>query len=328
MPYTKSFTSPNPETSRYYLHREWNVSRAKDRSLPLQFFVENCTSRGGYERSGLYGMQRLWVSSQLTSSVSTACRSAAAEAVAEAPNLLLNIAEKQQTIDLFADSAHSFISHIRKLRRGDLSKIKATWNARKKVLPDSWLKIHFGVEPLVKDAYAFADLISQPCKTHYLNITKSGYEDELKVNSSARYRRHVEYSVRARGAVGIEYPNLFLASRLGLANPATIAWEMVPFSFVVDWFTTFGDVIASYTDFAGVDVSRVSHTQRTVGLFKEWIDYGPGWPSYDGPTYEQFRLVREPGPPPAALTVKPFKGLSITRGATAVALLLQSFNRV
>lgn len=313
-----------------YWSRQWNVS--KDHVLPKPFIYQSCIATAGssYSRSGEYGFGAwgLPLTDNLKFLVETNARAAAAEQVADAPNLLLNIAEKQQTIDLATSSIISLAALCEQLRRGDMAAIRATWNSKKKFLPDTWLKIHFGVEPTVKDAYAAASLMSQPLKTHYINVTKGGKESGAVLGGSAKRRWETSYSVRVRGAVAISNPNLFLASRLGLINPAVIAWERVPFSFVVDWFSTFGSVLASWTDFVGLDTSLVSSTLRTKCNMKEWIDYGIGPGGYyDGPSYEKFKLERQPGVPPAHVVGRRVDRLSLTRGTTAVALLLQQLNK-
>jgi hypothetical protein len=49
--------------------------------------------------------------------------------------------------------------------------------------------------------------------------------------------------VRTSGKIDfqIENPLTNTLSSLGLTNPLNVAWELVPFSFVVDWFIPIGD---------------------------------------------------------------------------------------
>jgi hypothetical protein len=42
------------------------------------------------------------------------------------------------------------------------------------------------------------------------------------------------------------YEELSLQRSLGLVNPAEIAWEVVPYSFVVDWFLPIGSYISAW----------------------------------------------------------------------------------
>jgi len=42
--------------------------------------------------------------------------------------------------------------------------------------------------------------------------------------------------------------------RLGLLNPVAVLWEVVPLSFVVDWFIPIGTYLASLDAMAGVSI--------------------------------------------------------------------------
>lgn len=60
----------------------------------------------------------------------------------------------------------------------------------------------------------------------------------------------------------IEDPNVAWASSLGLLNPAVLAWESVPFSFVIDWFLPVGNFLQSLSTPLGVKF--LSGTQTSV----------------------------------------------------------------
>lgn len=48
-------------------------------------------------------------------------------------------------------------------------------------------------------------------------------------------------------------PGLRQLNGLGLLNPALLWWELLPYSFVVDWFLPVGDVLTSLTAGIGMD---------------------------------------------------------------------------
>lgn len=54
---------------------------------------------------------------------------------------------------------------------------------------------------------------------------------------SRTYRAVIRYQV--------ENPGLYSASKLGLTNPAFLAWDRVPYSFVVDWVSNIGSYLAT-----------------------------------------------------------------------------------
>jgi len=123
--------------------------------------------------------------------------------------------------------------------------------------------------------------------------------------------------------VVFDSPNALLLSQLGLVNPASLAWELVPFSFVVDWFANVGDFLASFTDTVGCTLSNTAvTTTRENGQMTQFNGYyGTTWKA----SYKSMNRVIYLGSPPGpTLKLRPFKGLSISRGLTSVSLLLQN----
>lgn len=59
----------------------------------------------------------------------------------------------------------------------------------------------------------------------------------------------------------IDDPYLYRMQQLGLANPASLAWELLPFSFVVDWFLPIGELIESTTATMGTKFHAGYNTQ-------------------------------------------------------------------
>jgi hypothetical protein len=109
---------------------------------------------------------------------------------------------------------------------------------------------------------------------------------------------------------------------LGLINPAVVAWELVPFSFLVDWFIPVGKFLDSWTDQLGYDIQYpFSTTTRTVKHYEEYRqDSTTNWDNSEG--WYHNRLL---GIPPYRLVSTPFKGFSVARGATAISLVIQQF---
>jgi len=67
---------------------------------------------------------------------------------------------------------------------------------------------------------------------------------KTKVTFNTVYRTKVWYSV--------EPSYLSNLSQMGLLNPAEVAWELTPWSFVVDWFVPVGNVLEALTARVGV----------------------------------------------------------------------------
>ncbi len=141
----------------------------------------------------------------------------------------------------------------------------------------------------------------------------------------ARSNYHGNVSATISSRVRVDNPNLFLASRLGLTNPAAVAWELVPYSFVVDWFVNVGDYLNQFSEFHGVTLINPYHTiyTRMKGKGAKWYHPTPDY--WRG--YELFcsgnRTVRNLGFPSITLRPKPGWFLSPSRALTAASLVIQ-----
>jgi len=72
----------------------------------------------------------------------------------------------------------------------------------------------------------------------------------------------------------VDNPNLWLANRLGLINPATVIWDLIPWSFVVNMFVNVNQMVSSVTDEVGLNISNRSVTQ-TARVVVECLNYDP-----------------------------------------------------
>lgn len=87
-----------------------------------------------------------------------------------------------------------------------------------------WLETTFGWVPLLQSVYDSLQELDRDSSTRRRARSSSGYTKSGVV---------AEFSTASA--------NRF--SKLGLMNPAEIAWDLVPFSFVIDWFIPVGDII-------------------------------------------------------------------------------------
>lgn len=156
---------------------------------------------------------------------------------------------------------------------------KAQWS---RVVADEWLEINFGLRPLLDDVKGLAE-----------TIARYGDSDQLKrtrVRGFGKSERLVSYSTITNGFINGLYYNQYertigrtmviyrvglrhqpsgpfdaarkLAQLSGLTpeNWVPTAWELLPWSFVVDYFLNIGDILsASWTD-----TSSVSWVCKTV----------------------------------------------------------------
>lgn len=184
---------------------------------------------------------------------------------------------------------------------------------------DNWLKYHFGWEPLVKDIGAAAEVLTAPLPSKRVKVRASEQIVRSVPNFGGTQTAIIKTGVTAVCTIRVTNPNLYLAQQTGFVNPLSVIWEAVPYSFVVDWFVNVGQFLSSMTAFAGVSLEKPStgFLQKITGSF---IRHSSWTWVYSTSTVYAGRVlsIKEP-----VIRMKPFKGVSASRGVTAISLLLQ-----
>lgn len=330
----------------YKLWRVWEVQKPPYRTaLPFTSettYLTSCTSYGtNYSPS--YGQ---WVIGR--GSFSHAANLAYEKLVSrlgEKATWANNMAEASGSLSMISSRAGQLTRFANKLRKGDIigaakvlempepPKRLRGKKAKAKSFGDQFLEFHFGWEPAVQDIGAAVRTLDQ-ADFGVLNIIGRqsepyNYYNRYQADPWSFTENYEEgsLSVLMGARARISNPNAFLANQMGFVNPLSVAWEAVPYSFVVDWFTNVGQVIASYSDFVGVSIENSYTTtfQRGNRNRKEVSSYPPDprWDYSKSFTSKGVFCQRTPSISGPVLEVKPFKGFSSTRGATAIALLLQ-----
>jgi hypothetical protein len=247
----------------------------------------------------------------------------------------VNVAERQQAYSMIAARANTLVKFTRALKKGNLKKAAATLSVAvpeklrgrylkkgAKDLGNLWLEYHFGWEPLLKDIHDGIETIRKPIRPPKRKAVGRGSDRRTLVDrtgGSFWTSSTVVTETKVSESMDIEVgnPSLHLAEQLGLVNPLAVAWELVPFSFVVDWFANVGSFLSSFTDFAGLDT--YNHRTSTLQVRTETTS------SYTGFIYSTRRLhfQRQTSISGTVLAIAPWKSVSPVRGLTAISLLLQ-----
>lgn len=220
----------------------------------------------------------------------------------------------------FADAASAL--RMKYLPKG-VSKLKSAGN--------NWLEFHFGWEPLVGDIYDGVKALADPVKSFDLErartreiLLQQGSTDFGSIRDDWTAKGWLSSQQGCRVKFATPGSNHTL-DQWGISNPAVIAWELIPFSFCVDWFVNVGDFLSSQTDFAGMTLESIYRTRRyeidwtTTRSIKP--GFGSGQNSISVRTVGLDRFTTLSG---VTLEVKRIKPPSVVRGATAVSLLVQA----
>jgi hypothetical protein len=140
----------------------------------------------------------------------------------------------------------------------------------------------------------------------------------------------------------VNYPEMPSYTALGLTNPALLAWELVPFSFVLDWLLPIGDWLSSLDATVGLqfsdgsmsvkkDITQTYQTRRVTvqnGTYT-WGTYSNREECFDVSSSKVERLERTKLTSFPAVAFPPFKNpASLMHLATSMALLRKALSSI
>lgn len=271
-------------------------------------------------------------------------------------NLAQAYAERKQTADLIARNVNRIASAAMAIRRGNLRhasnlfgmrhppKLRNEISPGARNLSNHWLEYSYGWRPLLNDIYGSCELIA---KTYYENrptIIKSNHSETyvwkdftLFYDSNYGYREklvaHCKQSTSYVVAFSEDSSFSQKMASTGITNPLLLAWELIPYSFVVDWFVPVGAYLGNLDATVGL-----SFRGGTVTTRKDFVG-NSSWVSYKAPLNSNYRqsglgrsiysssktrsvLATFPSP---VLEINPHLGVS--RALSGLALLTQAFKR-
>jgi hypothetical protein len=180
------------------------------------------------------------------------------------------------------------LSHLSKVSKLLRTVPRGRKNLINKVVADTWLEFKFGWMPLAQDVgQGIADLTnnrnhqsSQPIRASARGVFRDFESTNTGVSisvGSVRCRTRVTgyYFVTLKGAIrtGADSGSIGLAQNLQLDLPHFVptVWDLLPYSWIVDYFLNVGDIIKSFS-FRFSDMSWGCKTIRTVHQY-DWTYY-------------------------------------------------------
>lgn len=266
------------------------------------------------------------------------------EGLGESASLGAALATVPESFAMIATRAGSLLKAYRHLKKGQFKKFAKALNTRplpkhkktKWTAPKNasalWLEYWFGWAPMIGDVFSALHVVNNPFAP--VRILGTASEPTMRIKTLSRWGGEYTESffgkhiAKVQADVTVVNPNLYLLQKLGLLNPASIAWELVPFSFMVDWFGNIGDVIDEWTAYAGLEFSNAFTTRAVKGnILCEGSYKSSGVAESYETTYKFIRQRRTLGVAATKLHFEIPGSVSKTRAATAVSLLALLFTK-
>jgi hypothetical protein len=280
-------------------------------------------------------------------------------------NIAQDLAQFGQTTRMIADTATRLRLAITATRRGQFStaanalfhgKPKRQNNipigspSKTKSLANNWLQMQYGWKPLLMDidgsmrALANYMVQSPQVRTVRGSATKKtilrGQPTQAGVALSdlGVYEICTSTTVKFGVSYGIDAPLTTFLSQTGFTNPINLVWEILPYSFVVDWFLPIGPYLETLsawhgTAFVGGFKNSFTRQNITASVYFEKRPDPPNPNNYTRSGRGSFNrewIIHDRAkllvPPTVSFpTLKnPF---SITHAANGLALLRSAFKR-
>lgn len=207
-------------------------------------------------------------------------------------NLAVDLAEGHQVVDMAVGTILSLSRSIRSLRHGDFAGAaralgiqhhKPTSRLKVSDVSGRWLELQYGWLPLVSDVYQAALAWSKRNDPPRLIRVSSSLKRQVFQDASQSptfWSSIGPVSVRSRIIAELR-EGLSVPRQLGLTNPLDIIWELIPYSFVIDWFLPIGSYLELLNQIPSLKgrflTSTVSKAEFISLPYPQFLPFG-----YDG----------------------------------------------
>lgn len=181
------------------------------------------------------------------------------------------LVEFNETLNLVSKRLGDFVKFVNNVRSGKWKQIghkpsdKLKRAPASKRMADHYLELQFGWKPIISDIHDALEAFGNGLRTRGAKVhTRSGRKANYIKDGSSSWvdSANLEASASFRGVVQNE--RLAQLNQLGLLNPAKMAWEKLPFSFLVDWFWPISTVLGALTAGAGLRCVEPCVTTRST----------------------------------------------------------------
>jgi len=219
--------------------------------------------RGGKWRFSVPGFLTLdenEIAAKRASCINLATTQAFAQINSEELLAYATLAESRKTVDSVVSMTRRAYSILRAAKRFNLSALKKELSPRE--VANRYMEARYAIRPLIYDVAGVISAFETERKT--IRETYRGYcEDEVRTTDTAEnfsdgetysvsdFARETKWKCTVRSGVLCD-ADVTTASILGAPKVFEAAWELVPFSFIADWFANTGDWIAAHTPDVGV----------------------------------------------------------------------------
>lgn len=171
-------------------------------------------------------------------------------------------AELPKALMMVASSATKIYNAFRAVKAGNivgarniLAGKQKTFRANKtrptdKAAASAWLELQYGWKPLLNDVYegmVFIDqTLSKPAvRTFRVHQYAGGRKSTIQHISWPQNIARLPVRLSSSASIVARLKEADVVRLSGLLDPASVAWELLPWSFVIDWFIPIGNYLSA-----------------------------------------------------------------------------------
>lgn len=248
----------------------------------------------------------------------------------EAASLGVTLAQYRQALDMMSTRLLQGLRDILAIRRGRWRQVlrragrKPSLREGARKLSALQLEMSFGWLPMIGDVQDALKVLDGPLPYGLARGTAT-IRDILSKPSPNYFTHKVRFRAEVAAFLQVENPTLDLAQRMGLLDPIGIVYEIIPWSFVANWFFNLEEYLAQMNPYLGVRVINPYYSIKVEDDFDSVRDHWSGNPAYrtfGRGTGDSFRRVAQ-GLPGIRLGLRPSIALPLGRALNAISLLIQ-----
>lgn len=191
--------------------------------------------------------------------------------------LAINFLQWRQTWSMITRSQDRVFSLMKDAAVESRRRGKAGKPLQRERFADLFLEKQFGWAPLMSDIWIGLKYLSGwNAETLPLWYRGSAVAfGQIPDSSPDPYKRYVNRQIHVRTTISaraeVSNPNLWIANQLGLVNPFAVAWDRIPWSFLVGMFANVNSWMASFTNHLGLTLTDGNTTYTTRVHGTTWV---------------------------------------------------------
>lgn len=192
-------------------------------------------------------------------------------------DLFTELSQGLLTVNLIVDIAKRIAKTLLFLKKLDVtSAFKVLFPTSPKGVANDYLAWKYGIKPLIGDLQGAAEHLAEyisrlaPFKSngHAKSFFTKTSSEILADGTEVTVIRTAHIRVKYGTSYRVPFEITRQAASLGFTNPENTLWELLPFSFVVDWFLPIGDFLQSLSALDGLEPIE---TYKTIVISEDIV---------------------------------------------------------